>query len=201
MHRHSLNLSRFDSFAADHQPIRPERFDSGARKHRSDEPLRKSCPNTGSERRAWSLIGEPFVDEPPVCPRRSVSPKRSTEESTPASQCHEELSKLLSFVLNFDLTNVRKRYHGITLSPPENKSHNIKYDLSLSSSNRIEARGRTPTRRRLMDKTPVYCRPKLSPERTFDQKRQSKLRECPSFANFDVVSSIALPDLDSTEYS
>jgi hypothetical protein len=107
----------------------------------------------------------------------------------------------LSFVLNFDLTNVRKHYHGDALSPSENKSHNNKYDLSLPSSKKVETRGRTPIRRRLMDKTPVYRRPKLSPERNFGQKRQSKLRESPSFASFDEISSITIPDLDSTEFS
>jgi hypothetical protein len=195
MHRHPSQPRRFDSYGAERQPIRPQRFDSRARKSRPDTLCKHTSLTTLCDTREWSRFREPFVDEPPVCPRRSVSPKRSTE-TRKSSQFLEEISKILSFVLILDLSNLSNESTRVALPPKSQKTTNTneQHLRHLSSA----SRGRTPTREQNVDKTPVYSRPPRSPQKISDSLRHSICCKASGCAN---DSNISLPDLDSTDNS
>jgi hypothetical protein len=195
MHRHPSQASRFDSFGADRRPIRPERFDPKTRKAKPDTLCKHISLTTLCDTREWSRFREPFVDEPPVCPRRSVSPKRTTDTKH-SSHFLEEIGKIVSFVLSLDLSNLSNdsTQNALLTQIKKNTDTEVQDLRHLSSA----TRGRAPTRQENVDKTPVYSRPPRSPQKRNESLRHSISYKAPSCVN---NSNISLPDLDSTDNS
>lgn len=197
MHHHCLNPSRFLSLPADQQPSRPKRFESKSKSPKQDERWGGTSPNTVCETIAWSPICEPSVDRPPVCPRRSVSPKRSSKKPI---HYQGRLIKFLSFVVDLDVTDADKHCTRVT-STFDKKKNTVKQHLNLVPSSTLEEGRSKPFYKRFTDKTPVFCRPPLSPLQQMNHATQSRLRKGASSARFEDLSSISFSDLDLTDMS
>lgn len=199
MNRESSKHSRFYSYLADQRPSRPQRFVSPLTTSSKSKLGGNASSNTIFDTRKMAPICEQVVDDPPICPRRSLSMKRLARERATEQQCQQKLHKLLSFVVDLEGATLNSDCAERLVSP---RSCQQSSTSNTSSYKTLRVRKITPTRDSVVDEPPICPRRLLSPsisaneKATEQQESQNTSHELSDCCPLKARSIITFPDLD-----